>query len=105
MFRATAFLLSAGLAFGADFIVVNANVITVDPSKPYAEAFAVTNGRFAAVGTNAEIRALATPSTKIVDLHGMTVTPGIQRRPPAPRGRLRRKLTLLHAVARPGQGP
>ena len=76
MFRMAMLLFSAGLSFGADVIVVNGKVITVDPAKPYAEAFAVTNGRFAAVGTNAEIRRLATPATKIVDLQGMTVTPG-----------------------------
>ena len=66
---------SAGM-FTADAIYVNATVITVDPAYPYAEAFAVVNGRFTAVGTNAEIRRLATSSTKIVDLKGMTVTPG-----------------------------
>ncbi len=70
------FLLFTSAAFGADLIVINANVITVDPAKPHAEAFAVENGRFVAVGTNAEIRRLATPETKIVDLHGETVTPG-----------------------------
>lgn len=69
-------LLCASAAFGADLIVLNANVITVDPSKPHAEAFAVENGQFVAVGTNAEIRRLATASTKIIDLHGETVTPG-----------------------------
>ncbi|MCL1894736.1 MAG: amidohydrolase [Holophagaceae bacterium] len=57
-------------------IYVNGTVITVDPSRPYAEAFAVVNGRFFTVGTNDEIRRLVTPSTKIVDLKGMTVTPG-----------------------------
>jgi len=57
-------------------IYVNGVVITVDPDVPYAEAFAVVNGRFTAVGTNAEIRRLATSSTKVVDLKGMTVTPG-----------------------------
>jgi predicted amidohydrolase YtcJ len=69
-------ILAAPAAFAADAIYVNGNVITVDPAKPYAEAFAVTNGRFSAIGTNAEIRRLATPSTKVVDLKGMTVTPG-----------------------------
>ncbi|MDR0438512.1 MAG: amidohydrolase family protein, partial [Bacteroidales bacterium] len=59
-----------------DVIYVNGVVITVDTDNPYAEAFAVTNGRFVAVGTNAEIRRLATSSTKVVDLKGMTVTPG-----------------------------
>jgi predicted amidohydrolase YtcJ len=69
-------LLLPSLASAADAIYVNANVITVDPAHPYAEAFAVTNDRFSAVGTNAEIRSLATPSTKVIDLRGMTVTPG-----------------------------
>src|SRR5215469_9148757 len=69
-------ILAASAAFAADAIYVNGSVITVDPAKPYAEAFAVANGRFSAIGTNAEIRRLATPSTKVIDLKGMTVTPG-----------------------------
>jgi predicted amidohydrolase YtcJ len=63
-------------AFGADAVYINARVITVDPAKPYAEAFAVSNGRFSAVGDNAEIRRLATAGAKVIDLKGMTVTPG-----------------------------
>ena len=43
---------------------------------PRAEAFAVQHGRFTAVGTNADVRALAGASTRIVDAAGMTVTPG-----------------------------
>ena len=70
------FLLAASGALAADAIYVNATVITVDSGKPYAEAFAVTNGRFSAVGSNAEIRRLAGPGVKITDLKGMTVTPG-----------------------------
>jgi predicted amidohydrolase YtcJ len=69
-------LILAFPSFGADAIYVNANVLTVDSEKPYAEAFAVTNGRFSAVGSSAEMRRLAGPTTKIVDLKGMTVTPG-----------------------------
>jgi hypothetical protein len=76
MRRLITLLFLASAAFGADAIYINGTVITVDPSKPYAEAFAVTNGRFSAVGSTAEIRRLATPATKIVDLKGMTVTPG-----------------------------
>jgi predicted amidohydrolase YtcJ len=68
--------LLAGTSFAADLIVINASVLTVDKSKPYAQAFAIENGRFTAVGTNAEIRRLATASTKIIDLKGKTVTPG-----------------------------
>jgi predicted amidohydrolase YtcJ len=75
-FRLSLFLLLSPVFASADDIYVNANVITVDPSHPYAQAFAVQNGRFSAVGTNAEIRRLAGPGAKVVDLHGMTVTPG-----------------------------
>ena len=69
-------LMAASAAVGADAIYVNANVLTVNSSQPYAAAFAVDNGRFTAVGSNAEIRRLVTPGTKVVDLKGMTVTPG-----------------------------
>src|SRR5277367_3685865 len=76
MYRIASLLLLASAGFAADAIYINGNVITVDAAKPYAEAFAVTNGRFSAIGSNAEIRRLASASTKIVDLKGMTVTPG-----------------------------
>ena len=70
------FLLVASAACAADAIYLNGVVITVDEKRPYAEAFAVTNGRFSAVGSNAEIRRLSASGTKVVDLKGMTVTPG-----------------------------
>jgi predicted amidohydrolase YtcJ len=76
MHRIVWFLLLASVARGTDAIYINGNVITVDPSKPYAGAFAVTNGRFSAVGNTAEIRRLATRETRIINLKGMTVTPG-----------------------------
>jgi len=69
-------LLASLSARAADAIYVNGAVITVDKAHPYAEAFAVTNGRFQAVGANSEIRMLTTRGTKVVDLRGMTVTPG-----------------------------
>src|ERR1700677_1054514 len=75
MQRLLSLMVLASAAYAADAIYINGNVITVDPAKPHAEAFAVTNGRFSAVGSTAEMRRLATPSTKIVDLKGMTVTP------------------------------
>lgn len=68
--------LSANLAYAAQTLVINANVITVDGEHPSAQAFAYDNGRFTAVGTNAEILKLKTPSTEVIDLKGMTVTPG-----------------------------
>lgn len=59
-----------------DLIVVNAKVYTMDPTVPRAEAFAVNGGRFTAVGTTGDIRALAGSRTRAVDAKGMTVVPG-----------------------------
>jgi predicted amidohydrolase YtcJ len=59
-----------------DLIVVNAKVYTMDDTRPHAEAFAVQNGRFSAVGTNAEVRALAGRATQVIDAAQMTVVPG-----------------------------
>jgi hypothetical protein len=69
-------ILFSAAARGADLIVINANVMTVDASHPSGQAFAVEHGRFTAVGSNAEILKLKTPSTRILDLKGKTVTPG-----------------------------
>jgi predicted amidohydrolase YtcJ len=46
------------------------------PSAPRAEAFAVKNGRFVAVGASADVRNLASARTPVIDAGGQTVTPG-----------------------------
>jgi predicted amidohydrolase YtcJ len=66
----------AGAGVVADMIVVNARVLTIDPSRPRAEAFAIKDGRFIAVGSNADIRNLAAASTRQLDAAGATITPG-----------------------------
>jgi predicted amidohydrolase YtcJ len=60
----------------ADLVVFNAKVYTVDAKSPRAEAFAITAGRFSAVGTTAEIKALAGKRTQTFDAKQMTVVPG-----------------------------
>jgi predicted amidohydrolase YtcJ len=60
----------------ADLVVLNGKVHTVDPQVPKAEAFAVKGGRFMAVGSTAEIRALAGKGTQTIDAQGMMVVPG-----------------------------
>jgi len=59
-----------------DVIVVNGIVYTSDSSQPRAEAFAVKNGRFVAVGSSADVRNLATRRTQVIDAERMTITPG-----------------------------
>ena len=61
----------------SDTILVNGHIITVDARFAIAEAVAIANGKFTAVGTNAAIRALAGPKTATIDLHGQTVIPGL----------------------------
>src|SRR5580698_4681019 len=58
----------------ADLVVVNAKVYTVDSRAPKAEAFAVKAGRFTAVGSNSEIRAIKASQT--FDAKQMTIVPG-----------------------------
>ncbi|MEZ5288086.1 MAG: amidohydrolase [Vicinamibacterales bacterium] len=59
-----------------DLIVVNATVYTMDARQPRAEAFAVKDGRFVAVGSSSDIRNLAGQATQVFDARGMAVTPG-----------------------------
>ncbi len=74
----TVFLLTSCEYFKeeVDMVVVNANVYTVDDSFSKAEAFAVHNGKFVAVGTSEEIRKTYT-ANQIVDADGRTITPGL----------------------------
>ncbi len=59
-----------------DLVLLNARVLTSDTAAPRAEAFAVKNGRFTAVGSTSDVRNLATSRTPVVDAQGMTVVPG-----------------------------
>lgn len=59
-----------------DLIVINAKVRTMDTAKPQTEAIAVMGNKIVAVGTNAEIRALAGANTKTIDAKGKLVVPG-----------------------------
>lgn len=61
-----------------DLIVINGNIRTMDPLKPQVEALAARDGRIAALGSTAEIKALAGKATRIVDAGGRLVLPGFQ---------------------------
>jgi hypothetical protein len=60
-----------------DIILTNGKIITVDERFSIAEAVAVRGDRFADVGTDAEIAALAGPNTRRIDLAGRAVVPGL----------------------------
>jgi len=71
---ALAFLLST--AAPADLIIRDAHIVTVDPKFSIAQAAAVKDGRFVAVGSDAEVMKTAGPKTRVIDLRGKTVLPG-----------------------------
>lgn len=60
----------------AEMIVTNGRVLTMDEAKPRAEAVALAGGKVLAVGTAAEILALAGPGCRVIDAGGRTVLPG-----------------------------
>jgi predicted amidohydrolase YtcJ len=61
----------------ADMVLVHGTVLTVDAGDSVVQAIAVRDGRIVAAGSDAEVMKLAGARTRIVDLHGRTVTPGM----------------------------
>lgn len=61
----------------ADAVYTNAKVLTVDDKNSVSEAFAVKGGRFVAVGANVDIIKRVGPNTKVINLGGRTVVPGL----------------------------
>ena len=60
-----------------DLILVNGRVITVDRSFTIAEGVAIAGDRIMTIGNEDQLRALSGPATRIVDLKGNTVIPGL----------------------------
>ena len=61
----------------ADTILHNGKVLTVDANFSIAQAVAVQGNKIAAVGTNAQVMALRGPNTRVIDLKGRTLIPGL----------------------------
>jgi len=81
-------LLSAGISLAdtstqpptnpsADLVFLNGKIITMDAKDSVVQAVAIREGKILAVGTSDEIRKLAVKDALVVDLHGLTVTPGL----------------------------
>ena len=75
-------LLVIGIAVPAwaqspDTILVNGKILTVDAQSSVREALAVRDGRIVALGTSAQMRALAGAQSRVIDLQGRTVIPGL----------------------------
>lgn len=60
-----------------DLALINANIRTMNPCQPLAEAIAITKNNIAKVGTNQEIHRLIGKETNVISLDGKTVVPGL----------------------------
>jgi predicted amidohydrolase YtcJ len=80
--RLTAALLAASFAAASraqppDLVLLDGKVVTVDAAASVREALAIRDGKILGVGSTAEIRRLAGPKTRVVELRGRTVIPGL----------------------------
>jgi predicted amidohydrolase YtcJ len=60
-----------------DAVFTNGNIYTVNAKQPQAEAVAVRNRRIVFVGSMADIQRFRGEHTRVVDLHGRTLVPGL----------------------------
>jgi predicted amidohydrolase YtcJ len=61
----------------ADLILLHGRLATLDERRPLASAAAIRDGRFVAVGTDAEVMAYRGEKTQVIDIGGRTVIPGL----------------------------
>ncbi len=74
-----AFALHAGprAQTAADLVLLHGTVVTVDARDSVAHAIAVRGGRIVAVGSDDDVQSQVGSGTRVIDLHGRTVTPGL----------------------------
>jgi predicted amidohydrolase YtcJ len=63
-------------ARGAEVVLLNGHVRTMDPARPRAQAVAIGGGRILAVGSDDEVRGWISGDVRVVNLGGQTLLPG-----------------------------
>ncbi len=76
VFACGLFAAAAG-AQTADTVLVNGKIVTVDARSSTQEAIAIRDGRILSLGSSAAVRRLVGARTRVVDLQGRTVIPGL----------------------------
>lgn len=61
---------------GIERVLINAQVLTVNPAQPTAQAILIRNNRIAAIGDQQSVLKQASSAAQVIDLEGRTVTPG-----------------------------
>ncbi len=70
-------MFAATSTLGADVVLRHGKIVTVDSDFRVVQAMAISDGLITAVGTDAEIESLIEPTTKVIDLMGKMVLPGL----------------------------
>jgi predicted amidohydrolase YtcJ len=75
------FISAARLCFGQtappDLLLIHGHIVTMNPKQPVAEAIAITGDGISWIGSDRDAQALSRSAKKTIDLHGVTVLPGI----------------------------
>jgi predicted amidohydrolase YtcJ len=74
---ATAHAQSTAACHDADLAVQDAKIVTMDTNHSIATSMAIRNGRVLRLGTTKDVAPCIAPYTKVLDLHGQTVLPGL----------------------------
>lgn len=61
----------------ADTVLRNGRIVTMDDSRPQASAMALRGERISAIGSDAEVASTIAEGTRVIDLRGRTVIPGL----------------------------
>ena len=62
---------------GKNYLLVNADIYTVNPHMPRASAIAISHGRIVAVGSDSDMDTIRLPGAERIDMHGAFVLPGL----------------------------
>jgi predicted amidohydrolase YtcJ len=60
-----------------DLVLINGKILTMDTNSSVVEAVAVRDGRIIATGSNEQVKSVASPQTRVLDLAGKTAVPGL----------------------------
>ncbi len=68
---------AAAVAQPPDLVLLGGKIVTVDAESHVREALAIRDGKILSLGSTTEMRRLAGPDTRVVELGGRTVIPGL----------------------------
>ena len=77
MLRASTLILILNSAFASDVLLTNGRIYTGNEKQPWVQALAISGTRIDIAGSDAEILSRKQARTKIIDLQGRTVLPGL----------------------------